>query len=59
MDNPEKLATSGTQNEEKHNTLCVVHHYGQTSTTNVNKTCAFLQTTGGNDEPNIVFMRKS
>ena len=59
MDNPEKLATSGTQNEEKHNTLCVVHHYAQANTTNVNKTCAFLQTTGGKHEPNIVFMRKS
>jgi hypothetical protein len=59
MDNPEKLETSGTQNEEKHNTLYVVHHYTQTSTNNVNKICAFLQTTGGKDEPNIVFMRKS
>jgi len=31
----------------------------QTNTNNVNKTCAVLQTTEGNDEPNIVFMRKS
>ena len=26
---------------------------------NTNKTCSFLQTTGGKDEPNIMFMRKS
>jgi hypothetical protein len=31
----------------------------QTNTTNVKKTWALLQTTGGKDEPNIVFMRKS
>ena len=28
------------------------------NTNNVNKTCALLQTTGGKDEPNIVFMQK-
>ena len=27
MDNPEKLATQGTQYEEKHTTACVGHHY--------------------------------
>ena len=50
MDNPEKLATNGTQDEDKqvkHNTICVGHHYTQTNTNNVNKTCALLQTTGG------------
>ena len=26
----------------------------QANTNNVNKTCAFLQTNGGKDEPNIV-----
>ena len=31
----------------------------QTKTENVNTTWAFLQTTGGRDEPNVVFMRKS
>ena len=40
MDNPEKLATSGTQDEEKqrHNTmlLCVGYHFTQTRTNNVN-----------------------
>ena len=42
MDNPEKLATQGTQDEEKqnkkHNTIFVGHHYTQTNTNNVNKT---------------------
>jgi hypothetical protein len=28
-DNPEKLATWGTQDEEKQNTRCVGHHYAQ------------------------------
>ena len=40
-DNPKKLATSGTQYEEKQNkntTPCVGHHYTQTNTNNVNKT---------------------
>ena len=31
-------------------------HYTQT---NINKTWSLLQTTGGKDEPNIVFMQKS
>jgi hypothetical protein len=34
IDNLEKLATHGTQDEEKtkqkHNTICVVYHYPQT-----------------------------
>ena len=34
MDNPEKLATQGTQEEEKYNTICVVHYYAQTNTKN-------------------------
>ena len=60
MDKPEKLATLGTQDEDKqnknkHNTICVGQHYMQTNT---NKTWALLQTTGGKDEPNIIFMRK-
>ena len=42
MDNPEKLATWGTQDEEKqnkkHNIICVGHHSTQTNTNNVNKT---------------------
>ena len=63
MDNPEKLAKQGTQHEEKqtkkHNTTCVGHHYVQANTNNVIKTRVPLQTTGGRDELNIVFMRKS
>ena len=42
MDNPEKLATQGTQynkkTKEKHNTICVEHHFVQTNTNDVNKT---------------------
>jgi phage-related protein len=65
MDNPEKLATQGTQDtrrrqtKQKLNTICVGHHYEQTNTNNLNKTLALLQTTGGKDEQNIVFLRKS
>ena len=65
MNNPEKLTTFGTQytkqrqTKQKHNTICVGHHYTQTNTNNINKTRALLQTTGGNDEPNMVFIRKS
>ena len=43
-----------TIHKQKHNTICVGHHYTQTKTNYVNKTCV-LQTTGGKDEPNIVF----
>ena len=65
MENQEKLAAVGTQDKgqrytkQKHNTICVEHHYAQTCTNNVNKTCVFLLTTRGKDEPNIVFMRTS
>jgi hypothetical protein len=44
MDNPEKLATYVTkdtrrrQTKQKHNTICVEHHYAQTNTNNVNMT---------------------
>ena len=37
MDITEKLATYGSQEEEKHNAICVGHHYTQTNTNNVNK----------------------
>jgi hypothetical protein len=49
MENPEKLATLGTQDDkanQKHNTICVGHHYAQTNINNVYKT------TGGKDELN-------
>ena len=35
--------------------ICVGHHYTQANTNKVNKTRAFLQTTGGKDEPSIGF----
>ena len=52
MDNPEKLATLGTQDsrrqtKQKHNTIYVGHHYAQPNTNNVNNT------TGGKEEPSI------
>ena len=54
--NPKKLATQGTQDEDKQNNniICVRHPYAQTNTTNVNKTRVLLQTIGGKDERNIV-----
>ena len=55
MDNPEKPATLGTQDEDKQNTLCVGHHYTQPRINNVNKTCILLQITRGKYEPKIVF----
>ena len=58
MDNPKKLATKGTQDEEKqtkkHNTKKNGQHYAQTNTNKINKTWALLQTSGGEDKPNIV-----
>ena len=42
MNNPEKLATFGTQDQDKqnkkHNTICFGHHNSQTNTNNVKKT---------------------
>jgi hypothetical protein len=44
MDNQEKLTTFVTQEtrrrqtKQKHNTICVGHHYSQANTNNVNKT---------------------
>jgi hypothetical protein len=37
IDNPEKLVTYGTQEEEKHNTIYVGHHYTKTNTNIVSK----------------------
>ena len=51
--------TRRRQTKQKHNTICVGHHYAQAITNNVNKTCTLLQTIGSKDEPNIVFMWKS
>jgi hypothetical protein len=47
------------QTKQKHNTICVGHHYSQANTNNANKTWTLLQTTRGKDEPNTVLMWKS
>ena len=52
QNNSEKLPTQGTQDDEKQNKL--QHHYAQTSTNNVNKTCALVHTAGGKDKLSIV-----
>ena len=44
------------QTEQIH-IIRVGHQCTQTNICNVNKTCTLLQTTGGKDESNIVFMR--
>ena len=41
--------------KQKHNTICVWHHYMQTNTNNVNKTWTLLQTTGCKDDPKHCF----
>ena len=51
--------TRWRKTKQKHNTICVRHHYPPTVRNNVNKTCSLLQKTGGKDEPNIVYMWKS
>ena len=38
MDNPEKLATRRRKTKQKHNAICVGHHYSQANTNHVNKT---------------------
>ena len=53
MGNSEKLATYGTQErktKQKHNTICIGHHYAQANSYNVNKTWALPQTTEGIDD---------
>ena len=51
--------TRRRQTQQKHNTICVGHHYTQANTNNVNKTGALLQPNEGKEERNIVCMRKS
>ena len=56
MGNSERFATYGIQDrktQQKHNTICIGHHYAQANTNNVNKTWALPQTTEGIDEQNI------
>ena len=58
MDNPEKLPTYiYTQNKKNQKQLYVGHQHMQTNTNNVYKTRVILQTTGGKDDKNIVFMQ--
>ena len=60
MNNPEKLATQGTQDEDthkKHSTFVCWTHVHANNTNNINMTRALLQTTVGKDEPNIVLLR--
>ena len=63
MDNPEKLQhrvqkTKKNKTKTQH-VVCVAHHYTQTNKNKVNRKWILLKTTGGKDEPSIVFMRKS
>ena len=51
--------TRRRKTNEKHNIICVGHHYVQTNINNVNKTRTLLQATRGNDQPNIVLKRTS
>jgi hypothetical protein len=51
--NTTKTYTSPLTQTIQHNAICVGHNYAQTNTNNVNKT------TGGKDDLNIAFMRKS
>ena len=44
---------------KEHNTIYVGYNQTPPNTNNVNKTCTLLQTTGGKDKPNIIFMHKS
>jgi hypothetical protein len=45
--------------KQKHNTISIGHQCAQTNTRNIKTTCALLQTTGGRDKSNIIFMLKS
>ena len=55
----QKNYTRRRKTKQKDNTIGVGHHYTKTNTNNVNKTWTLLQTTGGKNEPNMVFMQKS
>jgi len=68
MDNPEKLATMCTPDTGRIQTKQKTHHmYNMCWTPRyankhnnvlVNKSCVPLRTTGGKDEPNIIFLAK-
>jgi hypothetical protein len=51
--------TRRRKTKPRHNTIYVGYHYAQANIIDVNKIWSLLQTTGGKDEPNIVFMRIS
>ena len=59
LDTTKHKTQDDDKQNKKHNTIGVGHHSTQANTNNINKTWAFLQTTGGKDETNIVCMRKS
>ena len=45
-----------SQTKQNHSTIYAWHHSTQTNTNDTNETWALLQTTGGKDEQNIVFI---
>lgn len=52
--------TKRRKTKRTHNTIYVEHHFRQTNTNTVNKTCVLPQTIGCKEEPQIVFfMEKS
>ena len=63
MNNPERFTKQVTQDEEQENKNTTQYVLGITLSKQtqiyVNKISPVLQTNGGKDEPNIVFMRKS
>jgi hypothetical protein len=63
MDNPEKLATQGTQDEDKQNKNTTQYVFDTTirkqNINNVNRTWVLLQITGGTDELNTVLCGNS
>ena len=48
--------TRRRKTKQKHSTIYVGHSYTQPNTNNANQTFTLLQTTGGKDEPNIVYL---
>ena len=55
----DNIESTRRRKKKERNTICVGHHNTQTNMYKVNKTFSLLQTTGGKDEQNIVFIRKS
>ena len=59
MDDPEKLATQGTQDENKQSKNTTQYVLDTTIRKQTQITWSLLQTTEGKDELNIVFTRDS